>query len=291
MALVVTSSSTFCQRASFSPLPTLEAVLCLFVAFLAGEHLAHATIKSYLSAVCHTHIMQGFADPFVNAQPQLQLYIALRGIKRQQGPPKRRRLPITPDILRAVRAYWNPRAGEFNIAMLWAACCLGFFGFLRAGEFTVPSLVSFDCSTHLAVGDLAVDSHSAPSYLRLRLKQSKTDPFRQGVDIIIGRTSTELCPVAAVLAYLASRGSFPGPLFVFDRDGLPLSRVRLVTELRSALQACGFNGPQYAGHSFRIGAATTAASRGLEDSTIQTLGRWRSEAYKRVNSPVTRHIR
>ena len=29
------------------------------------------------------------------------------------------------------------------------------------------------------------------------------------------------------------------------------------------------------GYSFRIGAASTAAPRGLEDSTIQTLGRWK----------------
>ena len=28
------------------------------------------------------------------------------------------------------------------------------------------------------------------------------------------------------------------------------------------------------------GAATTASQQGLEDSLIQTLGRWRSEAYK-----------
>ena len=123
--------------------------------------------------------MHGLADPFVNPQPQLQL--AIRGVNRQQGPSKQRRLPVTPHILRALRAYWNPTAGEFNVVMLWAACCLGFFRFLRAGEFTVPSLGLFDCSTHLAVGDVSVDSHSAPSFLRLRLKQLKTNPFRQGV--------------------------------------------------------------------------------------------------------------
>ena len=35
----------------------------------------------------------------------------------------------------------------------------------------------------------------------------------------------------------------------------------------------------YAGHSFRIGAASTAAANGIEVSIIQTLGRWISSAY------------
>lgn len=39
---------------------------------------------------------------------------------------------------------------------------------------------------------------------------------------------------------------------------------------------CGF-----CGHSFRIGVATTATIKGVEDSTIQTLGRWESLAYLR----------
>ena len=34
------------------------------------------------------------------------------------------------------------------------------------------------------------------------------------------------------------------------------------------------------GHSFRRGAATWAAEVGISETEIQTLGRWRSDAYK-----------
>ena len=47
-----------------------------------------------------------------------------------------------------------------------------------------------------------------------------------------------------------------------------------------ALAPSGLDVAQYSGHSFRIGAATTAASVGIEDSLIKTLGRWESNAYQ-----------
>ena len=122
--------------------------------------------------------------------------------------------------------------------MLWGACGLGFFAFLRAGEFTVPSRTAYDPSVHLSVEDIAIDSRAAPSIIRLRLKQSKTDPFRQRVDIHLGKTDSDLCPVTAVLTYLAIRGSAPRPPFLFH-DGTTLSRDRLVSEVRRALAASG----------------------------------------------------
>ena len=67
-------------------------------------------------------------------------------------------------------------------------------------------------------------------------------------------------------------------LFLFP-DGTYLTRQRLVEEVRQALGKAGLDPSKYCGHSFRIGAATTAAEKGMEDSVIKTLGRWRSLAY------------
>ena len=52
--------------------------------------------------------------------------------------------------------------------MLWAACCLGFFGFLRAGEFTVYSV--FQPSIHMYVDDLEADSLVNPTCFEVHIK-------------------------------------------------------------------------------------------------------------------------
>ena len=82
-------------------------------------------------------------------------------------------------------------------------------------------------------------------------------------------------PVAATLGYLAIRPSLPGPLNLFQ-DNSPLSRPKLVKSLCHALIAAGIDDSNFNGHSFRIGAATAAARKGLCDSLIQTLGRSKS---------------
>ncbi|XP_032231616.1 uncharacterized protein LOC116614582 [Nematostella vectensis] len=119
---------------------------------------------------------------------------------------------------------------------------------------------------------------SNPTMLRIHVKASKTDPFRKGTHVFIGRAKPPVCAVEAVLGYPARRGGAPGPLFVME-SGQPLSRQKLTSWLREILQLEGVPG-NYSSHSFRIGAATVAACNGLPDHLIQTLGRWTSGAYR-----------
>ena len=272
----------FCKAKQVIPIPTSEAVLCQFIAQLANEKLAHTTIKTYLAAVRHAQIEWGRGDPKIANMARLEQ--VLRGIKAVQCKARpasdRARLPITPDLLSKMKQSWEEGRGHiWDRKMLWAASLLCFFGFFRSGEITVPSQTTFDQGAHLSFEDVAVDSWETPRLLRVRLKASKTDPFRTGVDVFIGATGSSLCPVAAVLAYMSMRGPGPGPLFRLQ-NGSPLTRTRLVSEVRNALSAAGVDCRAYSGHSFRSGAATTAAKEGVEDSTIKMLGRWKSEAYQ-----------
>ena len=216
----------------------------MFVSYLADSQLAHATIKSYLSAVRHLQISHGFPDPHIGDMPRLEQ--VMRGIKSQharQGRASRPRLPITPPILREMKGVWERDPSNFDHIMIWAACTLCFFGFLRSGEITVPADNGYDPGAHVSFTDVAIDDRSNPKLMRIRIKASKTDPFRKGVDIFVGRTEDDMCPISAMLAYLAIRGEGPSPLFRFA-SGKPLTRDRLVTEIRIAhyrLPAIGNN--------------------------------------------------
>ena len=123
-----------------------------------------------------------------------------------------------------------------------------------------------------------MNNQSTLSVIRVRIKASKTDPFRQGVLLHIGVAPGVLCPVTVVLVYMVARRSDPSPLLTW-RDGWFLTRDCFVASVHAILTSACYKAADYAGHCFRISAATTASGRGIQDSLIQTLGRWKSSAY------------
>ena len=65
----------------------------------------------------------------------------------------------------------------YDNAMIWAAFCLGFFGFLRVSEFTVPAQEQYDHTTHLSFADISIDNKHSLQLIKVRIKQSKMDFF------------------------------------------------------------------------------------------------------------------
>ena len=269
----------FCAQHNLLLLPASSLTLRYFCAHLSTS-LQHATIKTYLSAIRLLYIESGLPDP---TQDTLLQYV-VRGIKRlQSGPAAHTRLPVTIHVLKDLKRALHDtnELSLHNKRMLWAAFCTAFYGFLRASELCSPSSHSFDHSSTLCCSDVTV----SPTAARVNIKASKTDPFRRGCVVTLGVTSTSTCPVAALTNYRTLPSTSPSPLFTFA-DGSFLTREKLTAHLRTLLTASGYKAEKYASHSFRIGAATTAALAGLPDWQIQALGRWSSDCYTRyIRSP------
>ncbi|XP_067055916.1 uncharacterized protein [Acropora muricata] len=191
---------SFCHQdghvdANGALLPADERSLMRFATSLS-DSLRHSSIKLYLIAACSLHIDQGLPYALVNC---LQLQCLLRGKKGVQGSSPTKRIPINIDILRVIQGSLDLKLRVH--VMLWAACCFGFFAFLRADEFTTSQ--PFDPSIHPTVSDLQVDTLVNPTCFQIRIKCSKTDLFRIGCDIYVDRGRGSIFPVAAIGNFLA----------------------------------------------------------------------------------------
>ena len=174
-----------------------------------------------------------------------------------------------------IKALLSKQPHSYTTIMIWAACCLAFFDFLRISEFTIPDNDQYDESCHLSFNSISVDN---PQQLRISIKQSKTDPYCKGVNIFLGTTGDSVCPVKGILPYLAIRGDHKGSLFILE-DGRYLTQQHFSSTLEGLLKQLHINTHCYNIHSFWIGAATTARQANVPDSLIKMMGRWKSDAY------------
>jgi len=224
----------------------------------------------YQGVFGNTHISAGLHSHYdLQLTPCLQL--VLKGIKKTQSImlPVRHCLPITLDITWRINSLLSCQPSHLH-TMIYAACCLAFFTFLRISEFTVLGDNIFDKSCHLSFNSITIDNRDNPRHLKLTIKQSKTDPFHKGVCGYLGATNNTMCSLRGILPYLAMQGNQPGPLFIFE-DGKSLTLQRFSTEHNNILQQLNLD------RSFHIGAgkptSLTLTSRCLVDGRAKPIYR------------------
>ena len=189
-------------------------------------------------------------------------------------------MPIKVEELNTFHQLLQPHAtANHDNVMLWAAICLAYFGFLRVSEFTIKQ--RFQGSTDLSTNDITfIRSLATASSVKVFIKASKADPFRQGTKIGIGRTESNICAVTALKRYFQVCKPEYGPFFKY-KSGENLTARRFTQEIRALLSQAGKNSLHYAGHSFCIGAATSAASANVQLWLIKSMGRWSSDCFER----------
>ena len=83
-----------------------------------------------------------------------------------------------------------------------------------------------DCKTYIN------DKLQAPMIVRIKLRRAA---LGLGVDIFVSKTGIGLCPVSAILNYLAVRPGTEGPLLVHG-DGSPIARDQFVRGIQPVYQ-------------------------------------------------------
>ena len=255
------------------PFPIAPHTLALFIAFMYDKKYAPSTVSSYVSALGYSHKFLGLADP-------TKVFFIIQILKGygKIGSRLDSRLPITLPVLnRIIESSAQLTITHYQSLQLNAMCSIAFFAFLRIGEITYTS--PKDAHVPLQVHQLSklLDPSKQVVALKLTFGNFKHNYNQRPFSVILHRHNS-CCPVQLLLEYLSLRGNRPGPLFL-NSDNSPVSRTHFAELLSLSLKACGLDSTRYKGHSFRIGAASFAAERGMSDAQIRALGRWRSNAF------------
>ena len=170
-----------------------------YVAYLASKGLSSATIKVYLSALRFVQISSEGKE--IKQSEMSRLKYVTPSIKKNQSlarlPSERQgKLLVTPSIVMKIRAVWERESHNYTNIMLWAVASRA--RSFRLGKIVLGDREKLDERLHLSARDISVDSLDNPSMMQVHLKLSKTDQMCKGVNIIIEKTGSSLCPVVAL---------------------------------------------------------------------------------------------
>ena len=128
--------------------------------------------------------------------------------------------------------------------------------------------------------------------MSIHLLSSKTDQYRQGADIVISRTGSNLCPVTKLEEYYTIAKQDPNSVeklfrgIVASKNGDRLRSTGSISYSRvwelvlQKIESLGHDLKLFGLHSFRSRGASLAANVGVPDHLFKRHGRWRSEAAK-----------
>ena len=165
----------------------------------------------------------------------------------------------------------------------------GIGGLFRLGELLPAQRKNADPAKLIRRGQIHFFNQDFPSagtteVARVWLFKSKTDIFSEGTPVYVPACSNDNlnCPVRWIKATLrltkTASSTRASPLFT-NTKGQILLKQNFTKWLKLQLTGLGFDCKKYSGHSLRIGGAQSLQRAHVPHHLIQTIGRWRSNAY------------
>ena len=218
------------------------------------------------------------------------LELVLNGLKKLHPHKKKRRDPMTPQILMKIRMHMD--FGNHEDRTYWAVALYLMFGVSRKGDNLPETRTSFDNKHHVARRDLEFRGSGSDAYVVVARTEDKTS--RLGGDFA-GKPfpcgDGPLCTYAAISDMLRLDPLVKGeldadtPLFR-HADRSPVTGPQLLIWLRGALAKVGENPMHYGTHSLRIGGATIAMTcPGASEYTVKMMGYWAGDSIRLYTRP------
>ena len=181
---------------------------CPLATLMAGS-VQHSSIKVYLTLVRFLHIEKAFPDHLVNCLCLLWV-IWIQGSRSPAFPSYEWHLDDHLQVLRFIDFWPLHVLGCMQFGLHWFSVING----------VCWNMASFSPALHPRIRDISVDSDTNPSCLRETIRRSKTEPFREGCFVHIGRGCFSLFPrtilttrIREILAGAEVQGTSPATVF------------------------------------------------------------------------------
>ncbi len=284
----------WCEWCDAHALPCLPARAADVVAFLAAERgrgLSVNTVDLRRASIRYLHFIAGCNVPTAEAQ----VAETMAGIHRDaadSGDVPAKKLAATAGILREILA---PIGADLAGLRDRALLLVGFAGALRRAELAAIRV------EHIEARERG---------LRVTLPRSKGERAGKAVTIALPYGTSGLCPVRALLAWMAAAGIVDGAVFrrvwaaakpqvgeggstgaLVGTEGINAGTVARIIKKRAS--AAGYDPAVVGGHSLKRGAMTTGMDQGVHPTLLKQLGRHKSYAvldeYLELGDPFEGH--
>ena len=263
---------TWCEEVGVSHLPADHYDVCLFAIEKSETGVTMSTIENYMSAIALMHMVSGLEDPTKN----VFLKQVLQSIKRGTCTNKEDKNVVSVNDLHLM--VQNTDVENLKELRICTMMLLAFFSFMRINEVI-----------HIKLEDLKFGEEN----LEINIPISKTDQFRKGQKVIVGKGNDNVCPLFFLKLYLAKVGNMKNEDYIFrplqfvkDQDvrlkptNRPMTYSNTRDEFKNLVKKAGLTQKKLKLHGLRSGGASAAANVGVPDRIIQKQGRWKTVSVK-----------